>query len=156
MKTWHIYTLIGLAGCMVFFQVWSVLFESNRQIISTESVIQQQKKPALTQPRSTRKKVTYTKYYWDRIPKILMDEDLVFEEVRTKEKNKETNDPLSAFADAHELEFNGEYVGTLCETENDVIVLIKYTYTDYIDMEQHETPIHNKQTSKELNTTPKR
>lgn len=129
---------------MVFFQAWAVLVESNRQIVSTESVIHQQKKPALPQPRSTRKKVTYTKYYWDRIPKDLMNEDLVFEEVRTKEKNKEINEPLSAFVDAHELEFNGEYVGTLYETKDDVIVLIKYTYTDYIDLEQYETPTHDK------------
>lgn len=73
-----------------------------------------------------------------------MNEDLVFEEVRTKEKNKEINEPLSAFVDAHELEFNGEYVGTLYETKDDVIVLIKYTYTDYIDLEQYETPTHDK------------
>ena len=84
---------------------------------------------------------TSTSYYWKTLSKDQLTEEYVQEEADAIIKEGKMRDDrttvednlhrLSGFGDV--LNNDEEYVGTLYETEDDVIIVTKKTETNYID-----------------------
>ena len=126
MKTWQIYTLIGLAGCMVILQTWNTYTLSHFQYEKTSA--------GINLPQTKKRKVTYPEYYWRTIPKEKLSEKRASEEAHNMKEN-EGGGFITAMNKVHSLVavLNGEeYVGTLYETEDSVIIVTKRTITEYL------------------------
>lgn len=137
MKTWHIYTIIGLVACISIMQAWTTYLA----IQSTDGVpikaVQHLKKKEINKKLNS---YLSTTYYWKIIPKDQLTEEYVQEEADAIIKEGKRHDDratienglhrLSGFGDI--LESDEEYVGTLYETDDDVIVVTKKTERNYI------------------------
>lgn len=126
MKAYHIYTLMGLVGLLVILQAWNTY---------TLRQLQDEKTLARTNlPQTKKRKVTYPEYYWRTISKEKLSEKRASEEAINVKKNEGVSF-ITAVNKVHSLVtmLNGEeYVGTLYETEDSVIIVTKRTITEYI------------------------
>ena len=99
MKTWQIYTIIGIAACVAIMQTWTTYLAVQSMGGVPIKAVQYLKKKEINKKLNS---YTSTTYYWRVIPKDQLTE---------------------------------EYVGTLYETEDDVIIVTKKTETNYIGPE---------------------
>ena len=126
MKAYHVYTLMGLVVLLVILQAWNTY---------TLRQLQDEKTLARTNlPQTKKRKVTYPEYYWRTISKEKLSEKRASEEAINVKKNEGVSF-ITAVNKVHSLVtmLNGEeYVGTLYETEDSVIIVTKRTITEYI------------------------
>ena len=126
MKTWQIYTLMGFVGCMVSLQAWNtyILSQHKAEKTSTRSV------------DNKKRKVTYREYCWKSIPKSELSEQKALKEALDIARSGKLDfttamDNLHSFLS--EFMHDEEYVGTLCVTEDSVIIITKKNETKYFN-----------------------
>lgn len=137
MKTWHIYTIIGLVTCISIMQAWTTYLTVQATAGVSIKAVQHLKKKEINKKLNS---YLSTTYYWRIIPKIQMTEEYIQEEIDSTEEVKRGNvDRATVEENLHQLSGFGnildsdeEYVGTLYETDDDVIVVTKKTKTDYM------------------------
>ena len=74
MKTWQIYTLIGLAACITLMQAWTTYRMVQSEAVFPMKAVQYLKKKEFDKQLNTLKTTTY---YWRAIPKDQLTEEYV-------------------------------------------------------------------------------
>lgn len=78
MKTWQIYTLIGLAACITLMQAWTTYRMVQSEAVFPMKAVQYLKKKEFDKQLNTSK---ITTYYWRAVPKDQLTEEYVQEEI---------------------------------------------------------------------------
>ena len=138
MKTWQIYTIIGIAACVAIMQTWTTYLAVQSMGGVPIKAVQYLKKKEINKKLNS---YTSTTYYWRVIPKDQLTEEYVQEEINNddlvkkgKVDRKTVEDNLHQLLDPF-INDGEEYVGTLYETEDDVIIVTKKTETNYFGPE---------------------
>lgn len=133
MKTWQIYTLIGFAACITVMQIWTTYLAVQSTVGVPIKAEQYLKKIEINKKLNG---YITTRYYWKSIPKDELTEEYAQKEIDDiMKRGKGKIDLITAEENVHDLliyNHGEEYVGTLYETDNDVIIVTKKTETNYI------------------------
>ena len=136
MKTWQIYTLIGLAACITLMQAWTTYRMVQSEAVFPMKAVQYLKKKEFDKQLNTLKTTTY---YWRAIPKDQLTEEYVQEEIDNDDLVKKGSvDRYTVEDNLHKLLdpiYDEEYVGTLYETDKDVVIVYKKTETSHATTE---------------------
>lgn len=138
MKTWQTYTLIGFAAAITLMQAWTTYLTVQSMAGVPIKAMQYLKKKEINNKLNS---YTSIIYYWRVIPKNQLTEEYVQKEADDLVKEVKGNADRETIEDnLHQLldpvlNDDEEYVGTLYETEDDVVIAIKKTETNYIGPE---------------------
>lgn len=133
MKTWHIYTIIGFTACITAMQTLTTYLAVQSMNGSALKAAPHPEKKELNKQLN---ELTTTYYYWRIIPKDELTEEYVQTEIDNDDLVKNGSvDRMTVEENLHRLLgpiSDEEYVGTLYETDHDIIIVTKKTETHII------------------------